>query len=382
MIVAFSRKAEKKCNLCREMRSISHEHPLINESFFMQDSGINSTKGKNMRERILVIGDKNQDLDLINTLLGSKGFDIDIKSLSEDIEDTLIKDEFSAILADYDLTGDKVIYWISLLQKNRCKSFFILYGENIETVKISEILQAGAYGFIPRSMLPERIYNIVSDGMENRKAFIEILGLLNDLKKINGGLTEETKAEKKDFDGVLSQNGFMDCLVKEFKRAIRYNRPLSLIIIKVDNLKAIAESFDHQAGYFVLKRLSECLKNTVRLVDIVSRHGDDGFSILLPETEMMKAKMLVKRLISTIKNYALERNSERINLEISYGMSTTRELKKNETEKELILKAGYGLQNTTHSPDVTKEFINYPTLNKFSEAVLRPICDDSRRSEG
>ena len=364
------------------MRSISHEHPLINESFFMQDSGINSTKGKNMRERILVIGDKNQDLDLINTLLGSKGFDIDIKSLSEDIEDTLIKDEFSAILADYDLTGDKVIYWISLLQKNRCKSFFILYGENIETVKISEILQAGAYGFIPRSMLPERIYNIVSDGMENRKAFIEILGLLNDLKKINGGLTEETKAEKKDFDGVLSQNGFMDCLVKEFKRAIRYNRPLSLIIIKVDNLKAIAESFGHQAGYFVLKRLSECLKNTVRLVDIVSRHGDDGFSILLPETEMMKAKMLVKRLISTIKNYALERNSERINLEISYGMSTTRELKKNETEKELILKAGYGLQNTTHSPDVTKEFINYPTLNKFSEAALRPICDDSRRSEG
>ena len=297
-----------------------------------------------MRERILVIGDKNQDMDLFNTILGSKGFDIDMKRLSEDIEDTLIKDEFSAILADYDLTGDKVIDWIGLLQENRCKSFFILYGEHIETLKMSEILQAGAFGFIPKSMLPERMHNVVRAGMENRKAFIEILGMVNELKKVNGGFTKETKAEKNDFDGVLRQNGFRDGLVKEFKRAKRYARPLSLIRIKVDNLRAIAESFGHQAGYSVLKRLFEYLKNAVRLTDMVSRYEEDGFLILLPETEMKKAEMLVKRLLSTIKNDTLEGNSEKIKLETSYGTSTIRELQKHETENDLISKAGYGLQ--------------------------------------
>ena len=79
-----------------------------------------------------------------------------ITPLSEEIEDIILENDFAAILADYDYIGDLAFSWMDLLQKNRSKSCFILYGENKKAEKISEVLQAGAYGFISRSNLSKR----------------------------------------------------------------------------------------------------------------------------------------------------------------------------------------------------------------------------------
>lgn len=306
-----------------------------------------------MRERILVICDKKHDVDLLHTILGPKGFDIDTKSSFEGIEDTLLKDEFSAILADYDWIGSRIFNWIDLLQKNRCKSFFILYGEHIETEKTSEILQAGVYGFVPRALLPQRIYDTLLGGLENRKAFVEILGMINGLENINGVFKKDAENVNSGLTEAPRQKEFSDCLKKEFHRAKRYNRPLSLMMLNVSNLKIIIESLDNQASDFVLERLAECLKDSLRLMDILSRYDENGFVILLPETEMVKAETLAKRLVSAIKNDALWWNSRRIEAEITYGISATSELKNHETEKELISKANDRLQKLTCSSNVS-----------------------------
>lgn len=125
------------------------------------------------------------------------------------------------------------------------------------------------------------------------------------------------------------------------------------MMLNVSNLKIIIESLDNQASDFVLERLAECLKDSLRLMDILSRYDENGFVILLPETEIVKAETLAKRLVSAIKNDALWWNSRRIEAEITYGISATSELKNHETEKELISKANDRLQKLTCSSNVS-----------------------------
>jgi len=138
-----------------------------------------------MKEKILVISNQAKDENLFKQILGSKGFDIVTKPIFEGIEDILLNDNFGAILADYDQVGDLACSWINLLQENRSQSCVVLYGQNNKAEKISEILQAGVYGFISRSNISKRLYETILEGMENRKAFIEILEMINTLKNVN-----------------------------------------------------------------------------------------------------------------------------------------------------------------------------------------------------
>jgi diguanylate cyclase (GGDEF)-like protein len=136
--------------------------------------------------------------------------------------------------------------------------------------------------------------------------------------------------------GVYNHKGFKDFLQREFHRARRYKKALSLIMIDVDNFKAINDSFGHQVGDHVLRELAECLKRSVRSTDIVARYGGDEFSVLLPETEMDQAVMLMERITCVLENHSFIRGGGPIDVEISFGISTIEELKRNEKEHALI----------------------------------------------
>ena len=180
-----------------------------------------------MKEKILVISNQTKDGKLFEQILGSKGFDIVTKPIFEGIEDILLKDNFGAILADYDQVGDLTYNWINLLQEKRSKSCVILYGKNKKAEKISEILQAGVYGFISRSNISKRLYETILGGMENRKAFIEILGMINTLKNVN----ESIEKEKEDLRKKNQELSFINRLTTE----VAYDLNWSLILPRILN---------------------------------------------------------------------------------------------------------------------------------------------------
>jgi len=183
--------------------------------------------------------------------------------------------------------------------------------------------------------LMSTVSNILAMSLENAQEYHRLKEMT-----VTDGLT-----------GIYNRTGFKDFVQREFQRAKRYNKTLSLVMIDVDGFKPINDSLGHQAGDYVLRELAACLQNSIRKSDIAARYGGDEFAILLPETEMGEAEVLVKRVLHNLKNHAFEWESERIKVEISLGISTTDELKKGEGEKELIQRADSRLYVAKQSPD-------------------------------
>ncbi len=84
--------------------------------------------------------------------------------------------------------------------------------------------------------------------------------------------------------GVYNRDYFMKRFNQELDRANRYQLPLTLLMLDIDNFKAVNDTLGHPQGDAVLKIVARILKQEVRAIDLVARYGGEEFIILLPET--------------------------------------------------------------------------------------------------
>jgi diguanylate cyclase (GGDEF)-like protein len=82
---------------------------------------------------------------------------------------------------------------------------------------------------------------------------------------------------------VQNVRAFRGLLDHEFKVAVRYNHPLSLLMLDVDHFKVVNDMHGHPSGDYVLKELAVILQQSVRESDVVSRTGGEEFSVILPQ---------------------------------------------------------------------------------------------------
>jgi diguanylate cyclase (GGDEF)-like protein len=115
---------------------------------------------------------------------------------------------------------------------------------------------------------------------------------------------------------------FMARLIKEMRRATRYQRPVALIFCDLDHFKGINDTYGHIAGDHVLQVMAECLQGGVRELDMVARYGGEEFVILLPETTMVHAALLAERLRIAVEQLRVPlRQDEVTRLTMSCGIS-------------------------------------------------------------
>jgi diguanylate cyclase (GGDEF)-like protein len=85
-------------------------------------------------------------------------------------------------------------------------------------------------------------------------------------------------------------------LDEELDRAARYSRPLSLVLVDLDDLRGINDRFGRPAGDFVLAQVASALMSGARMVDRVGRWAGGAFAMVLPETGGGAAYGLAERL--------------------------------------------------------------------------------------
>ena len=89
---------------------------------------------------------------------------------------------------------------------------------------------------------------------------------------------------------------FKSMFDRELNRAQRYRRPLTLLIVDVDNFKSINDAFGHAEGDRVLIMLSEVIKTCLRSTDTCYRYGGEEFAVLMPEVPAQNGMELAERV--------------------------------------------------------------------------------------
>lgn len=154
---------------------------------------------------------------------------------------------------------------------------------------------------------------------------------------------------------LIDHGRFQYLLSSEIKRFSRLKKPLSLIMVDIDNFKNFNDTLGHPAGDKVLVNIAKIMKKTCRSTDIVARYGGEEFVIVLLDTNKESAWGLAERLRQAIERFEFpgQEVQPNKNLTISLGLASFPEDAKN--KEELISKADSALyqakkagKNRTH----------------------------------
>lgn len=136
-------------------------------------------------------------------------------------------------------------------------------------------------------------------------------------------------------------------LKAECARAARYDCCFSIAIVDVDNFKQINDTAGHAAGDNVLKLLAKTMRNNVRTTDVViARYGGDEFVLLMLETKLSGAKVLLERLRRYVKTISLPNVKS---VTISCGLAEWSEGPPPDTAETLLKRADEALYEAKHS---------------------------------
>lgn len=114
----------------------------------------------------------------------------------------------------------------------------------------------------------------------------------------------ESLAVTDSLTGVKNHRAFVERFEEEVQRAMRYQAPLSLMILDIDRFKNFNDMFGHQAGDRALKTVAQLLQANVRNIDFVARYGGEEFVIIMPGTGPHGAVALAENLRNAIEKFS------------------------------------------------------------------------------
>jgi len=103
-------------------------------------------------------------------------------------------------------------------------------------------------------------------------------------------------SQEDSLTGLYNRRWLTELLGNEIQRAVRYKSAFSVILMDIDDFKAVNDQFGHQAGDEVLTKIAELIRLTVRATDMAGRWGGEEFVIILPETDISGSFSLADKI--------------------------------------------------------------------------------------
>lgn len=123
--------------------------------------------------------------------------------------------------------------------------------------------------------------------------------------------------------GLLKSRPFLKVLHSEIARAVRFDRPLVILLADLDLLRDLNSTYGRIAGDEVLNEVAAILRDSIRNYDTIARLGDEEFVVLMPETDAHEAYRVAERIRQQIADHRFEvsTNAAPIKATVSVGIA-------------------------------------------------------------
>lgn len=178
-----------------------------------------------------------------------------------------------------------------------------------------------------------------------RHDFGQPLNFISQIQDITDRKQLEEKLNKlatyDELTDLYNRRAMLERLHDEIARSRRYQQPVSLVFLDVDHFKAINDTYGHDVGDEVLRRLAQLLRQNVRSADLPARFGGEEFAVLLPNTDLAGARRAAEHLRQLMARNAIrvtlgDGTEKHLHVTSSFGVSS---MSGNSAEEMELLKA-------------------------------------------
>ncbi len=122
--------------------------------------------------------------------------------------------------------------------------------------------------------------------------------------------------------GINNRRRLFELLDEEYRRTLRYQRPLSLMLVDIDHFKKINDTYGHAAGDEVLRWFAKQCSAIIRQkLDLIGRFGGEEFAFVYPEADLASAIGAAKRLHVHITDALIPYNKIELKITFSAGVA-------------------------------------------------------------
>lgn len=236
--------------------------------------------------KLLVIDDDEDIRSLLTDLLEESNYNVDTASGGEQALQKIQVSTYDLVITDLRMQGMQGLEVIREVRKIDPGIDVIVMTGYASVDSAVESMKAGAVDYITKPLNTDQIRLVIKKNIERRnfqrlaseREFYKMLSSID-------GLTE-----------LYNYRYFHQHLQMELEREKRYGRPLSLVMIDIDNFKDYNNQYGHPVGDLVLKNLASILKNTTRGCDVICRYGGEEFTVIFPETGKEEASIVCERI--------------------------------------------------------------------------------------
>jgi diguanylate cyclase (GGDEF)-like protein len=122
--------------------------------------------------------------------------------------------------------------------------------------------------------------------------------------------------------GIFNRRHFLALADREWRRARRYRRALSFLMIDIDYFKSINYSYGHQVGDTMITHLANVTRECKRDTDVLARIGGEEFALLLPETDAYQAEIVAERIRHEVSINPLALAARSVPATVSVGVAS------------------------------------------------------------
>lgn len=135
--------------------------------------------------------------------------------------------------------------------------------------------------------------------------------------------TVERQAVTDELTGLANRRQFQDTLAREIERARRFEAPLSLLMLDLDDFKSVNDTYGHQTGDVVLREVGRIVRESSREIDTPARYGGEELAMILPETDGDGAFQLAERVRRGIEELVISTPEDgQLRVTASFGAAT------------------------------------------------------------